>query len=268
MPALAILGDIHSGVWSATYRTDPDADDGMLSDFYSPKLQEGSIRPGTAIYDTNGHVGIVYNVQADGRIEYMDAHPDFSVTRSVYGAQFGQSPERLGGGLKNWRPLTGGREISRRALHRRARRSRPQRSDPRFLDGAISRQCAGMRGDEQRVRFAYNGVELGFYEYLRVAVSGGKVEYNPVYELRSTMRTLCNDLEYCALYVDMAVKNGMSRRAQPARLPDNIYNASDEDWNLIDAVARCAAEDRFRAALYGPAEDDLLLAAARSAHRL
>jgi hypothetical protein len=35
----------------------------------------------------------------------MDAHPDFTISRSVYGAQFGQSPAALGGGLKK----TGGR---------------------------------------------------------------------------------------------------------------------------------------------------------------
>ena len=41
----------------------------------------------------------------DGRIYYMDAHPDFTITRSVYGAQFGHPPARLGGGFKNWRPF-------------------------------------------------------------------------------------------------------------------------------------------------------------------
>ncbi len=92
-------------VFSATYRTDAREQRGVLSDFYSPALQPGSIRPGTVIYDVNGHVGIVYKVDDDGRIHYMDAHPDFTITRSVYGAQFGQSPARLGGGFKNWRPF-------------------------------------------------------------------------------------------------------------------------------------------------------------------
>src|SRR5262249_17417021 len=100
-----ILQAIHTGVSSATYRTDPGVQAGVLSDFYASKIDAGTIRTGTGFYDTNGHVGIVYKIEKDGRIDYMDAHPDFSVTRSVYGAQFGQSPERLGGGLKNWRPL-------------------------------------------------------------------------------------------------------------------------------------------------------------------
>jgi len=41
----------------------------------------------------------------------------------------------------------------------------------------------------------YDGVEIGFFEYVRVAISGGKMEYNPVYEVKATMRTLCNDLK-------------------------------------------------------------------------
>src|SRR6185503_5434861 len=91
-------------VYSATFRVDAAGDGEIPSDFYSPALQPGSIRPGTVIYDTNAHVGIVYRVDDAGRVYYMDAHPDFTISRSVYGPQFGQSQASLGGGLKNWRP--------------------------------------------------------------------------------------------------------------------------------------------------------------------
>ncbi|MBV9550265.1 MAG: hypothetical protein JO256_11400 [Alphaproteobacteria bacterium] len=101
----AALKNIHAQVWSATYRMNPAAESPVVQDFYSPKLQPGSIRAGTAIYDTNGHVVIVYDVTADGRVLYMDAHPDESVTRSAYGPQFPPSTAALGGGFKNFRPL-------------------------------------------------------------------------------------------------------------------------------------------------------------------
>src|ERR1700749_3577667 len=103
--APAVIMQMLDTVFSGTYRTDASEKRGVLSDFYSPAPQPGTIRPGSLIYDVNGHVAIVYKVDEDGRIFYMDAHPDFTITRSVYGAQFGQSPARLGGGLKNWRPL-------------------------------------------------------------------------------------------------------------------------------------------------------------------
>ena len=105
IPVEATLYKIHNQVWSATYRMDPEAEAPVLQDFYSPKIQPGAIHAGTAIYDINGHVGIVYDVTKDGRILYMDAHPDESVSRSFYGPQFGQSAARLGGGFKNFRPL-------------------------------------------------------------------------------------------------------------------------------------------------------------------
>ena len=131
-------------VFSGTYRTDASETRGVQSDFYSPALQPGTIRPGSLVYDVNGHVAIVYKVDDDGRIFYMDAHPDFTITRSVYGAQFGQSPARLGGGLKNWRPfkLVGAhRDAAGHLLggHMAFARERPDR---RFLARPVHRHRA------------------------------------------------------------------------------------------------------------------------------
>ena len=64
LAAPGLLNDIHEQVSSATYRTDAAQADGVLPDFYSPKIQPGSIRAGTVLYDINGHVAIVYAVEA------------------------------------------------------------------------------------------------------------------------------------------------------------------------------------------------------------
>src|SRR6478735_3438744 len=105
LAAPAILAEIHDHVSSATYRTDAAQSGGVMPDFYAPKIQPGSIRSGTVLYDINGHVAIVYAVENDGRVLYMSADPDATVTRSVYGAQFGQGSAGLGGGFKNFRPV-------------------------------------------------------------------------------------------------------------------------------------------------------------------
>jgi hypothetical protein len=237
-PKRAILA-LMDNVYSGTYRVDAASTEGMPSDFYSPALQPGSIHPGTVIYDPNGHVGIVWQVDASGRIFYMDAHPDFTVSRSVYGAQFGQSPARLGGGLKNWRPL----------------RLEGARRDGRFLVGGhvvVARQreipdfsLVQYQGTDGQGHFVYGGVRLGFYEYVRAAVSGGRTDYNPVYELQATMRTLCNDLNDRAQAVQQAVANGIAAKPHPARLPDNIYLTDDGEW---EAYATPARDTRLRAA--------------------
>ena len=229
-------------VFSGTYRTDASETRGVLSDFYSPAPRQGTIRPGTLIYDVNGHVAIAYKVDEDGRIFYMDAHPDFTVTRSVYGAQFGLSSARLGGGLKNWRPfrLVGahGDGVGHLLGGHMAFAQNDQIPDFSLVQYAGTESNPSM--DVKKAHFVYNGAELGFYEYVRVAVSGGKMSFNPIYELKATMKTLCNDLRDRAQYVDLDIKDGISVKNHPGRLPDNIYGSDDGQWEEYSTPSRDA----------------------------
>ena len=229
-------------VYSATYRTNASERRGVSSDFYSPALKPGTIRAGTLIYDVNGHVAIIYKVDGDGRIFYMDAHPDFTITRSVYGAQFGQSPARLGGGLKNWRPfrLVGARRDDDGHLigGHMAFAANDEIADFSLVQYAGTEPNPSK--DVKTARFVYNGAELGFYEYVRVAVSGGKMSFNPIYELKATMKTLCNDLGDRAQYVDLDIKDGIAAKNHPGRLPDNIYGSDDKEWEDYSTPSRDA----------------------------
>jgi len=237
----AIRGELEA-VYSGTYRTDAGEKRGVLSDFYAPALQPGSIHPGTIVYDVNGHVGIVYKVDEDGRVYYMDAHPDFTISRSVYGAQFGQSPMRLGGGFKNWRPfkLVGAHRDSAGHLigGHMAYAENDQIADYSLVQYVGTEP--NPKQDVTKAHFKYNGAELGFYEYVRVAVSGGKMTYNPIYELKATMQTLCNDLNDRAQYVDQAIQENFQNKPHPARLPDNIYGSSNVEWETYSTPSRDA----------------------------
>ena len=242
----AAIRTLLDNVYSGTFRVSADSAEGMPSDFYSPAIQPGSIRPGTVIYDTNAHVGIVWKVDEAGRVYYMDAHPDFTITRSVYGAQFGRSPASLGGGLKNWRPfrLVGARMQDGALVGGHMVMTR-QRDIPDFSLVQYFGTEPNASGAVRDSRFSYNGVPLGFYEYVRVAVSGGRTDFNPVYELQSTMRTLCNDLEDRRQAVDLAVKDGVTARNHPGEIPANIYLSDDNAWESYATPARDA---RLRAA--------------------
>jgi hypothetical protein len=235
---MQMLGSVFSG----TYRTDAAETRGVQSDFYSPALQPGTIRPGSLVYDVNGHVAIVYKVDEDGRVFYMDAHPDFTITRSVYGAQFGQSPARLGGGLKNWRPfkLVGAHRDAAGHLMggHMAFAGNDQIADYSLVQYTGTE--ANPKGDVKKARFVYNGAQLGFYEYVRVAVSGGKMSLTPLYELQATMKTLCNDLNDRAQYADLDIKDGISVKNHPSRLPDNIYGSDDKEWETYSTPSRDA----------------------------
>ena len=104
--ALKALQRISDDVSSAMLRINPASDDPTLfTDLYPVALSRASIRPGTVIYDPNGHVAVVYRVEEDGRVLYMDAHPDNSLTHGTYGKKFARANPGMGAGFKNWRPL-------------------------------------------------------------------------------------------------------------------------------------------------------------------
>jgi hypothetical protein len=100
--AVAALRLIHDTVSTATYRMDASRDGILVPDFYSPEITPGAIRSGTAIYDTNGHVAIVYDILRDGRIRYMDASPDHTVSRTHLWRPVRTKPGQVGRRLQEF----------------------------------------------------------------------------------------------------------------------------------------------------------------------
>lgn len=225
-----VLNSLRDGTSSAMFRIGPGADESPESDFYPVKIQRESIRPGTAIYDPNGHVAMVYKVGDDGRIHYMDSHPDFTLSRSVYGAQFGRDLPELGGGFKNFRPF---QVISGRAA-----------MAPNTMIGDYSlEQYFGAdtaNRSWQAARFVHSGAELGYYEFVRARMAKGALTFNPVTELRESLRTLCNDFYDRQKFVERAIEAGLDRRPHPQRLPDNIYGSTDSLWETYSTPSRDA----------------------------
>ena len=101
-----LLRDLRGIVSTAMFRIEDTYDSGyQASDFYSPKIERGAIRPGSVVYDPFGHVVYVYKVDDDGTIHYVDSNPDRVVTRGKYGSQFMRGDPKLGSGFRNFRPI-------------------------------------------------------------------------------------------------------------------------------------------------------------------
>ncbi len=249
----ATLSDIRAHVWSATYRMDAAIGRGpVIPDFYSPKIQPGSIHAGTVIYDPNGHVVIVYDVADDGRIRYLEANPDYTVSRGVYGPQFGQSTAWHGGGFKNFRPLklAGGLRTS---LGNYIGGHIVAAGDDEIADASLEQyrgNVAGVEGDGADARFEYAGMPLGFFEFVRASLSGGKADFNPVDELRSQMRSICENFRSRQNFVDTAIRAGIDKKPQPSHLPANIYQSDDPVWESWSTPARDAGIRNSIALLY------------------
>lgn len=245
-----VLTQVADAISSAMFRVHPDRDveaSGAFTDFYSPAITKNSIRPGTVVYDPNGHVLVVYDIADDGRILMIDAHPDNSLTRQTYGDKFVRDNPRTGSGFKNWRPVklveasadANGNFVGGRIVV-------PKNSQ--ILDYS-KEQYVGHSAPEEKSwkssAFILNGEPLNYYEYVRRTMAKGNLKYHPVIELREMLKSLCEDLKDRKNAVDDAIKNGIQNNAHPAKLPDNIYGTVGE-WESYSTPSRDA---RLKAAV-------------------
>jgi hypothetical protein len=231
-----ILREISGAVSSGTFRMNPRQKGTLYKgtlfpDHYSPKVDRRSIRPGTVVYDPNGHVAIIYRIDANGRIFLMDAHPDNSITRIVYGEKFSRSRPETGAGFKSWRPVKFSDDFQSVTGVQNA-----QLSDYDLV------QFFGTDPDPnswKRGKFVRNGGELGYYDYVRTALAKGNLRYDPVDEFSSMLQALMEDARDRQRAVEEALYRKIHRRAHPARLPGNIYGTHG-DWESYSTPARDA----------------------------
>jgi hypothetical protein len=241
--ALKTMEILRDAVSSATYRIHPGLEEPRESDFYSPAIAPKSIRPGTVIYDPNGHLAIVWKIEADGRLRYIDAHPDNSLTRGFYDMRFVRASPGMSAGFKNWRPL---------------RLEDARRRDDGTLAGGhavLARNAdiadfslgqffgTGPRPEEdsdwKQGRFVLNGQTLDYYDYVRARMAGGTLHFDPLKEVADMVISNCNDLSYRADAVNLSLQAGLQNQGEPARLPVNIYGTQG-DWEDYSTPSRDA----------------------------
>ncbi len=153
----AFFDEMPSYVHSGMFRLSPKLEDG---DTYAPRIDRGSVRPGSMYYDTNGHVLVVTEIEPDGSIQFIDGHPGGSISHPHFETPR-QSPPgsaEWGGGFRNWR-------------------------SQRLVNGVIARQRNAAITD-----FA----PLYQYERTRYVVDGARVEFDDW--VRHTLRPAAFDL--------------------------------------------------------------------------
>jgi len=238
-----ILEEMQDAISSASYRIHPDLEEPFEPDHYSPAIDPKSIRPGTVIYDPNGHLAIVWRVDADGRIHYLDAHPDFSVTRGFYDLRFVRAYPGMGAGFKNWRPqrLVGAVKqpdgtYAGGHIELAANKEIADFSDAQFYGNGPRPDDDG---DWAKGSFVLGHDVLDYYDYVRAEMAGGTLAFDPLKEVADMVDSNCADLHYRVDAVDLALQAGLDKLPEPDRLPPNIYG-TEGDWETYSTPSRDA----------------------------
>jgi hypothetical protein len=210
----AVMTRISTLVHSGFYRMSPDIDQ---NDTYPIDVRPGTVHPGTVYYDPNGHVLIVYRVDADGSVHMIDGHPDNSLTNTLFDNKLGQGSASQGGGFRNFRPIV--------------------------LDqtsGAMSYTPNASLTDLGSSQYGHGS---GYWDWVRTQLSGGQA-MKPDAKFSQMLDQLCTDVKARVDAVDAGTHLATGALGD---LPPNIYGA-DGDWESFSTPGR---DQRLRASFRG-----------------
>ena len=213
----------------------------MLADHYPVAISRVSIKPGTVIFDALGHIAIVYKVTDDGLIHFIDAHPDNSLTRGVYGTEIERAGPETGAGFVRWRPqtLVGAKKGKDGSLHGGMVVLTRDQQLSDWSDEQYYGTGPGRSRDWTKARYYVDGDEVDYQAYIRLNLAPKGYRFDPIRETRQRIGVLCEELKQRVDAVDAAIKAGIHRRPQPPRLPLNIY-VTQGDWETYSTPSRDA----------------------------
>lgn len=213
----ALMAGISSDVHSGMYRIAGDVED---SDTYPIDITKDSVKPGTVFYDPNGHVLLVYKVEADGTVRLMDGHPDNSLTFGILSEKFAVGGASQGGGFRKFRPIT---------------------FDGRAFSPTPNARLTGSKYAWSPT--AQYGKGRGYYDWVRERLSNG-APMQPEQQFKELTGQLCADLTDRA---DSVARASRVANGPLGVVPPNIYGASGE-WEELSTPSRDA---RLKASFRG-----------------
>ena len=219
----AVLQTIRDQVSTATFRIDPRIEHPVAQDFFSPAITRKGLRPGSAIYNGDGHVVIVSRVDTSGRIHFIDAHPDMTITRGVFAGQFQRGDPATGAGFHAWRPfaIQDGAPV--------------HRTNDQIAGFSMEQYFGPNEADDWALAdFSEGGRNADFVEFTRRRLSKGRLVYDVMEEARLGFDGLCTDFQDRARVVEATTAKGYRLAERPGLLEGNT--PGDHAVWLIDST--------------------------------
>ena len=208
----SLLTRVSNVVHSGFFRTAPDVED---TDTYPIDIRPGTVHPGTLFYDPNGHVLVVYKVEANGTVRMMDGHPDNSLTYTIFSDKLALGGRTQGGGFRNFRPI-----------------------DSASPTLAYTPNAA--LADFGETQYGHGH---GYYEWVRAQLSGGAA-LGPDQAFAQLLDQVCIDVGDRVTAVAAGAHLAIGALGD---IPANIY-AADGDWEAFSSPGR---DGRLRASFRG-----------------
>jgi hypothetical protein len=209
-----ISNSVHSGFFRFFWTMEK-------TDTYLCQVNRESIIPGTVYYDANGHILVVSQVDDDGTVWFVDAHPDNSLTRKRFGSYLSRGSCKQGGGFRCWR-------------HQEASNSGSfaltSNANVPFFDGEKS-QCQNS--------YQVDGLELDYHQWVKRMLATGNGKVDPIKEVQQQLNALDQALQDRVESIAAAVSRNIHRKAHPSSLPYNIYG-TEGDWEAYSTPGRDA----------------------------
>lgn len=223
--ASVALTEISNIVSTGHFRQPADYRGRYLPDHYPVQISRDTIKPGVVLFDPLGHIAVVYKVTDDGEVHFIDAHPDNSLTRGIYGSEIERAGPESGAGFKAWRPqkLVGAKRTPSGALAGGEVVLPADSELPTWSKEQFHGTGKGQSADWRTAKFFFNGDEIDYFGYVRLRLAREGYRFDPIRETRSRVQTICRELNYRVDAVNAAINARIHLMPQPNRLPNNIY---------------------------------------------
>ncbi|MGE0633390.1 MAG: hypothetical protein AB7O96_13345 [Pseudobdellovibrionaceae bacterium] len=235
-------------VESGNYRFDYTKVSPVEPDFYSVRVQKGSIRPGTTYYDPNGHILMVAEILSDGRIRFIDSHPGNSVSRPTFGVGHKFGRPATASGFKNHRPVKLVNARKRSDGSYAGGQVVPLKNDqiydfsPDAMWGTIPHPNNKWSGSFYNDgSFEVGGTRVGFHEWVELSLSQQSIAKDPIVEFRNQLTTFCDSVVTRQKDVaDATEREKLHLTPHPVRLPKTVHDGLPEIplWYDLSSPAR------------------------------
>lgn len=247
------LESIFDIVSTRTFRVGPMNPSQVTLDTYPVKINKEGIRAGTIIHST-GHIGLVTDVDRNGTVHFIDAHPDGSLTyKIVKPSTLDRSRPEHGLGFYRFRNMraVGGQRTWDGEIY--GARVVPESNEELIAAGKYSlEQYFGVnsmvRPDSQVSPVAWKSSfnNPGFFDYLAQNLRGKGVWIEADEAVVRLMDSLCTEMQQRVKDVDVAINSGTPNRQRPNALPMNIFSTDDQTWEQQSSPGR---DGRMRASV-------------------